>query len=35
MMRRLPHLGRIKETIGWEAKTPLDKTLQVIIESFK
>jgi len=35
MMRRLPHLGRIKETIGWEARTPLDKTLQIIIESFK
>ncbi len=35
MMRRLPHLGRIKETIGWEAETPLDKTLQIIIESFK
>jgi len=35
MMRRLPHLGRVKETIGWEAKTPLDKTLQIIIESFK
>jgi len=35
MMRRLPHLGRIKEAIGWEVKTPLDKTLQIIIESFK
>jgi len=35
MMRRLPHLGRIKETIGWEVRTPLDKTLQIIIESFK
>jgi len=35
MMRRLPHLGRIKEAVGWEAKTPLDKTLQIIIESFK
>jgi UDP-glucose 4-epimerase len=35
MMRRLPHLGRIKETIGWEAETSLTEVLKVIIESFK
>lgn len=35
MMRRVPSLGRIKETTGWEPKTSLDEILQVIIESFK
>lgn len=35
MMRRLPHLGRIKEAIGWEAKTSLKETLRIIIRSFK
>ena len=35
MMRRVPNLKRIKETVGWEAKTSLTETLQVIIESFK
>jgi UDP-glucose 4-epimerase len=35
MMRRVPGLERIKETIGWEPKTDLAKTLQIIIESFK
>ena len=35
MMRRVPDLERIKETIGWEPKTSLTEALQVIIESFK
>jgi UDP-glucose 4-epimerase len=35
MMRRLPSLERIKETIGWEPKTNLTEMLQVIIESEK
>ena len=35
MMRRLPSLERIKETIGWEPKTSLAEMLQVIIESEK
>jgi UDP-glucose 4-epimerase len=35
MMRRVPSLERIKETIGWESKTSLDGALQAIIESIK
>jgi UDP-glucose 4-epimerase len=35
MMRRVPGLERIKEKIGWEPKTNLAETLQIIIESFK
>lgn len=35
MMRRVPNLQRIKKTIGWQPKTPLTETLQVIIQSFK
>jgi len=35
MMRRVPNLERIKNAIGWEPKTSLGETLQVIIESFK
>ena len=35
MMRRVPDLERIKETIGWESKTPLDETLQLITDSLK
>ena len=35
MMRRVPALERIKETVGWESKTSLDEILQVIIESLK
>jgi UDP-glucose 4-epimerase len=35
MMRRVPDLERIKKTIGWESKTPLDEILQVIIDSLK
>lgn len=34
MMRRVPNLGRIKETIGWEPKSSLTETLEVIIKSF-
>jgi len=34
MMRRVPSLERIKEAIGWEAKTNLTEMLEVIIESF-
>jgi len=35
MMRRVPHLQRIRETTGWEPKTSLAETLEIIIESFK
>jgi UDP-glucose 4-epimerase len=35
MMRRVPALERIKETIGWESKTSLGGALQAIIESLK
>jgi len=35
MMRRLPGLERIKETIGWEPKTSLTEMLQVIIREIK
>ena len=35
MMRRVPSLERIRKTIGWEPKTSLAETLQVIIDSFK
>jgi len=35
MMRRMPNLERIKETIGWGPKTGLTEMLQVIIESEK
>jgi len=33
MMRRVPNLERIKKTIGWQPKTNLTETLQVIIQS--
>ena len=33
MMRRKPSLERIKDTIGWEPKTSLDKILSEIIKS--
>jgi len=35
MMRRVPSLERIKNTIGWEAKTSLTETLQMIIDNEK
>ena len=35
MMRRVPCQERIKETIGWEARTSLRETLQLIINSFE
>jgi len=35
MMRRVPSLERIKETIGWESRTSLAEALQAIIESLK
>ena len=35
MMRRVPCLERIKETVGWESKTGLDEILRVISESLK
>jgi UDP-glucose 4-epimerase len=35
MMRRVPSLKRIKETIGWEPKTSLAEMLQVIIKDFE
>jgi UDP-glucose 4-epimerase len=33
MMRRVPCLERIKETIGWQPKTGLSHTIKLIIES--
>ncbi|GAJ10861.1 unnamed protein product [marine sediment metagenome] len=33
MMRRVPSLERIKKTIGWEPKTSLTETLQLIIDN--
>ena len=35
MMRRLPSIERIKQTIGYEPKTSLEKTLQIIIDDIK
>ena len=35
MMRRVPSLERIKETVGWESKTSLTETLQLIIDNEK
>ena len=35
MMRRVPGLERIKQTIDWEPKTSLAETLEVIIRSFR
>jgi len=35
MMRRMPDLERIKKTIGWQPKTSLTETLQVIINNEK
>jgi UDP-glucose 4-epimerase len=35
MLRRVPSIERIGKTIGWEPKTNLDKTLQLIVESFR
>jgi UDP-glucose 4-epimerase len=32
MMRRVPSLQRIKNTIGWEPKTTLNETLQIITD---
>jgi len=34
MMRRVPSIERIRETVGWEPRTDLDETLQIIIEHF-
>ena len=33
MARRVPNVERIKEAVGWEAKTDLRQALQLIIES--
>ena len=35
MMRRVPCLDRIKQTIGYEPTTTLDQTLQIIIDDVK
>jgi UDP-glucose 4-epimerase len=35
MMRRVPSVERIKETIDWESKTSLDEILQLITDSIK
>jgi len=35
MMRRVPCIDRIKATIGWQPRTSLDQTLQMIIDDQK
>jgi UDP-glucose 4-epimerase len=35
MMRRVPSTERIKKAIDWQAKTSLDRTLQIIIDQFR
>ena len=35
MMRRVPNIERIKKTTGWEPKTSLTETLQLIIDNEK
>ena len=35
MMRRVPNLERIRETVGWEPRTSLTETLEAIIRSEK
>ena len=35
MMRRVPSLERITETIGWRPKTSLDETLELIIDHYR
>jgi UDP-glucose 4-epimerase len=35
MMRRLPSIDRIRQTIGYEPKTSLEKTLRIIIDDMK
>jgi UDP-glucose 4-epimerase len=35
MMRRVPCLDRIKETVGYEPKTSLEQTLKSVIEDIK
>lgn len=35
MMRRIPSIERVKKTIGWEPKTSLTETLQLIIDTEK
>ena len=35
MMRRVPCLDRIKETIGFEVKTSLDEILGILIDTYK
>ena len=35
MMRRVPSLAQIKKMIGWEPKSSLEETLQVVINTEK
>jgi UDP-glucose 4-epimerase len=35
MMRRVPSVERIRETIGWKPKTTLEQALQIIINESK
>jgi UDP-glucose 4-epimerase len=35
MMRRVPDIGRLKQTVGWEPTTNLDETLRIIIEHYR
>lgn len=35
MMRRVPSVERIKQTIGWQPETSLEKTLEIVIEDIK
>ena len=35
MMRRVPSVERIKQTIGWQPETSLEKTLEIVIDDIK
>jgi UDP-glucose 4-epimerase len=35
MMRRIPNVSRIRETVGWESRTNLDQILSAIIEALQ
>jgi len=35
MMRRVPCLDRIRQTVGWEPLTTLEQTLRIIIDDFR
>jgi len=35
MMRRVPNIRRIRQTIGWKPRTSLAEALEIVIQSFK